>query len=227
MSALIKATGISHTFRQGGIEHTVLRSVDLSLCSGEVLFVMGPSGSGKTTLLHIIGCLMQPTRGDLKVCNKNVRFLDDEQLTDLRLKHFGFVFQGNALCSALTAIENVMVPLALLGKSAREARDKARDLLTSVGLNARSEALPGSLSGGEKQRVSIARALAGDPAFLLADEPTSALDSENGPLIVQILRDLAHEQNRGVVIVTHDPRILSFADRVLFVQDGEVFDKKG
>lgn len=188
---------------------------------------MGPSGSGKTTLLHIIGCLMQPTRGDLKVCDKNVRFLDDEQLTDLRLKHFGFVFQGNALCSALTAIENVMVPLALLGKSAREARDKARDLLTSVGLNARSEALPGSLSGGEKQRVSIARALAGDPAFLLADEPTSALDSENGPLIVQILRDLAHEQNRGVVIVTHDPRILSFADRVLFVQDGEVFDKKG
>lgn len=226
MRDIVRAKAISHVFREGAVENAVLHSVDLCLHSGELLFVMGPSGSGKTTLLHILGCLLRPTAGELEVCNENARSLDDEALCKLRLKHFGFLFQANALCSSLTATENVMVSLSLSGKSAKESREKARNLLSAVGLASRCDALPGMLSGGEKQRVSIARALAGDPALLLADEPTSALDSENGATTVRLLQKLAHEQNRGVVVVTHDPRILSFADRVLFVQDGRVFDQQ-
>ena len=219
---VIVASGITHTFGSGPTAFTALRSIGLEVFRGEVLLLMGPSGSGKTTLVHILGCLLRPTEGTVALHGDAVGSLGDDALGALRLRNFGFVFQAHNLFPMLTAIENVMVALDLMGVAARPARVRARELLEQVGLHDRLDAYPNVLSGGQKQRVAIARALAGDPEILMADEPTAALDAENGLKAMDLFCMLAHRQRRAVVIVTHDPRIVHLADRIVHIEDGRI-----
>jgi putative ABC transport system ATP-binding protein len=222
MDPVVVAAGVTHTFGSGPTAFTALRAVDFEIRKGEVLLLMGPSGSGKTTLLHILGCLLRPTAGTVTLEGAPTGSLNEDQLGELRLKHFGFVFQAYNLFPVLTATENVMVALDLMGVSGHAARGRARELLTLVGLSSRLDAYPSELSSGQKQRVAIARALAGDPQILMADEPTAALDAENGLKAMELFRMLAHRQGRAVVIVTHDPRIVHLADRIVRIEDGRI-----
>lgn len=223
---IIAASGVTHTFGAGETATTVLRGVDLEVHSGDVLLLAGPSGSGKTTLLHVLGCLLSPTSGTIMLEGASTSGLDEEELAKLRLNHFGFVFQAYNLFPVLTATENVMVTLDLLGVSKRESRCRSRELLAMVGLRDRLNAYPSELSGGQKQRVAIARALASNPQVLMADEPTAALDAENGMRAMELFRMLAHHQNRAVVIVTHDPRILHLSDRIVHIEDGRITEHR-
>jgi putative ABC transport system ATP-binding protein len=219
---VIVASGITQTFGSGPTAFTALRSVGLEVFPGEVLLLMGPSGSGKTTLVHILGCLLRPTEGAVALHGKKIGSLSDDALGELRLRHFGFVFQAYNLFPMLSATENVMVALDLMGIGSRAARNRARELLALVGLQHRLDAYPNELSSGQKQRVAIARALAGDPEILMADEPTAALDAENGLKAMELFCMLAHRQERAVVIVTHDPRIVHLADRIVHIEDGRI-----
>jgi putative ABC transport system ATP-binding protein len=219
---VIIASDITQTFGSGPTAFTALRSVGLEVFPGEVLLLMGPSGSGKTTLVHILGCLLRPTEGAVVLHGKTVGSLSDDKLGALRLRHFGFIFQAYNLFPMLTATENVMVALDLMGIGSRDARNRARELLALVGLQHRLDAYPNELSSGQKQRVAIARALAGDPEILMADEPTAALDAENGLKAMELFCMLAHRQGRAVVIVTHDPRIVHLADRIVHIEDGRI-----
>ncbi|MGA8170972.1 MAG: ABC transporter ATP-binding protein [Methylocystis sp.] len=203
---------------------TVLQDVDIDIYASEVLLLIGPSGSGKTTLLHILGRLLHPMHGVVELHGKPTAFLDADELAMQRLKHFGFVFQAYNLFPVLTAAENVMVALDLLGASKRVAKDRARELLEVVGLGDRLDAYPSHLSSGQRQRVAIARALAGDPEILMADEPTAALDAENGLKAMELFRTLARERRCAVVIVTHDPRTQRFADRIVHLEDGRIVE---
>jgi putative ABC transport system ATP-binding protein len=219
---VIRAIGVSHVFGKGETAFSALRAIDLEVRRGEVLLLMGPSGSGKTTLLHILSGLLRPTSGSVLLHGQTIDRLDEEQLGALRLRHFGFVFQSYNLFPVLTATENVLVAFDLLRADLKQGRARARELLTNVGLGLRLDAFPSELSSGQKQRVAIARALAGDPQILMADEPTAALDAENGLKAMELFHRLAHEQGRAVVIVTHDPRILAFADRIVRIEDGRI-----
>lgn len=219
---VIVASGITHTFGSGPTAFTALRSVGLEVFAGEVLLLMGPSGSGKTTLVHILGCLLRPTEGAVALNGNAIVSLSDDELGALRLRNFGFVFQAYNLFPMLTATENVMVALDLMGVGSRAARVRARELLALVGLEKRLDAYPSELSSGQKQRVAIARALAGDPEILMCDEPTAALDAENGLKAMELFCMLAHRQRRAVVIVTHDPRIVHLADRIVHIEDGRI-----
>jgi putative ABC transport system ATP-binding protein len=219
---VIVASGITHTFGSGPTAFTALRSIGLEVFPGEVLLLMGPSGSGKTTLVHILGCLLRPTEGTVVLNGHVVGSLSDDALGTLRLRNFGFVFQAHNLFPMLTVTENVMVALDLMGVALPAARVRARELLEQVGLHDRLDAYPNALSGGQKQRVAIARALAGDPEILMADEPTAALDAENGLKAMELFCMLAHRQRRAVVIVSHDPRIVHLADRIVHIEDGRI-----
>ncbi len=210
------------TYGDGSTALIALDRVSLDVHAGEVLLITGPSGSGKTTLLQLLGCLRQPTRGVLRLQGRALATENEAALSRLRLQHFGFVFQGYNLFPTLTAWENVAVALDLKGVRGAAAEPRARVLLDAVGLAARADAYPATLSGGQKQRIAIARALAGDPAVILADEPTAALDSGAGAQIAGLLRALADQARRAVVIVTHDPRLLPFADRVVALEDGRM-----
>jgi putative ABC transport system ATP-binding protein len=224
---VVIASGITHTFGSGPTAFTALREIDLEIHTNEVLLLMGPSGSGKTTLLHILGCLLKPTSGAITVEGKSTQPLSEEQLAALRLQHFGFVFQAYNLFPVLTATENVMVTLDLLGVTKRAAQERAGDLLKLVGLGHRHDTYPSQLSSGQQQRVAIARALASDPPILMADEPTAALDAEAGLKATELFHMLAHRQRRAVVIVTHDPRIVHFADRMVHLEDGRIVQRPG
>lgn len=219
---VIVASGVGHTFGSGPTAFTALRSVGLEVFPGEVLLLMGPSGSGKTTLVHILGCLLRPTEGSVVLNGEATASLGEDALGALRLRNFGFVFQAYNLFPMLTVTENVMVALDLMGVRARDARVRARELLALVGLQNRLDAYPKELSSGQKQRVAIARALAGDPEILMADEPTAALDAENGLKAMELFCMLAHQQQRAVVIVTHDTRIVHLADRIVHIEDGRI-----
>jgi putative ABC transport system ATP-binding protein len=219
---VIAASGITHTFGSGPTAFTALRSIGLEVFPGEVLLLMGPSGSGKTTLVHILGCLLRPTEGTVALRGNIIGSLSDDALGALRLRNFGFVFQAYNLFPMLTATENVMVALDLMGINSPTARKRARELLVLVGLEHRLNAYPNEMSSGQKQRVAIARALAGDPEILIADEPTAALDAENGLKAMELFCMLAHGQGRAVVIVTHDPRIVRLADRIVRIEDGRI-----
>jgi putative ABC transport system ATP-binding protein len=218
----ISVRNVSHVFGSGETAFTALHAVDLDVRRGEILLLMGPSGSGKTTLLHILGGLLRPTSGSVRLNGQAIEQLDEEKLSALRLAHFGFVLQSYNLFPVLTATENVLVAFDLMRAPLREGRARARALLRSVGLADRLDAFPAELSGGQKQRVAIARALAGDPQFLLADEPTAALDADTGHKAMELFARLAHDQGRAVVIVTHDPRILPLADRIVHIEDGRI-----
>ncbi|MGD9656651.1 MAG: ABC transporter ATP-binding protein [Methylocystis sp.] len=225
MRAVISAAGVSHSFDTGPTPVTVLQNIDLDVYGGELLMLVGPSGSGKTTLLHILGRLLSPTTGVVTLYGANTQSLAEEELAALRLKYFGFIFQSYNLFPVLTATENVMVMLDLLGAPRKIAKDRACELLKSVGLGQRLDSYPSQLSSGQRQRVAIARALAGDPKIVMADEPTAALDSESGLRAIELLQMLAHQQERAVVVVTHDPRILQFADRVIHLEDGQISER--
>jgi putative ABC transport system ATP-binding protein len=221
---ILAAEGVSHSYHSGPSSCMVLKGVDVEIRAGEVLLLAGPSGSGKTTLLQILGCLLKPTAGRVFVGGKSTSALDLERLAALRLKYFGFVFQAYNLFPVLTATENVMVALDLLDVPRSAAQERARRLLTTVGLAERLDAYPAQLSGGQKQRVAIARALAAAPPVLMADEPTAALDAESGLKAMELFCTLAR-QRRAVVIVTHDPRIFHLADRIVHMEDGRILER--
>jgi len=191
---------------------------------GEVVLIMGPSGSGKTTLLSMMGALLKPTGGSIHLDGAAISELSESRLPDIRLRQFGFIFQDFNLLSALSVLENVAIVAELAGLKGPAAHEKARALLTDLGLGERLDFLPEKLSGGEKQRVAIARALINDPTLILADEPTANLDSKIGHEIMRLLRRMAKEQGRSVVIVSHDQRIRDIADRVLWLEDGAFRD---
>jgi putative ABC transport system ATP-binding protein len=216
----LEAIALHKVYREGPTTVHAVRGVSLTVQAGQLILLMGPSGSGKSSLLSMLGCILRPTDGELKVMGR--RIIWDERLLPLvRREHFGFIFQHFNLLSSLTAAENVAMTLRLKGQP-RGALPRAKAALAMVGLEHRWNFLPRDLSGGEKQRVAIARALIGNPPILLADEPTGNLDSTSGRVVVQLLKQVAVEQQRAVIVVTHDPRVVPFADEVLYLEDGVV-----
>jgi len=215
---------VNKIYGNGSTSVTAVNHVNLQVRSGEVILILGPSGSGKTTLLSIMGGLLRPTSGQVLADGQNVYELSDKELSRLRCRKIGFVFQSFNLLSFLTVQKNVEVALNLAGVGGRRARERAIELLRQVRLDHRLDFYPRDLSGGEKQRVSIARALANRPKVILADEPTGNLDSNSGRIVVEILTGLARQQGCGVLIVTHDSRIRDIADRVLYLVDGSLVE---
>ena len=221
----LRVRGLTKVYGHGPTEVAAVRDVDLDVAAGEVLLVMGPSGSGKTTLLLMLGALLRPTAGSITVTKRDGTTVDvaaepEKALPSLRARTFGFIFQDYALLDALTAIENIAVAANLAGTTGTTATDRALALLERVGLAHRAGARPLQLSGGEQQRVAVARALANDPPVLLADEPTANLDASRGRDLARLLRQLADDDQRCVVIVSHDDRLREVADRVLWLEDG-------
>ena len=227
MQTAISVRQLTKTYEEGAAGTPALRGIDLDVHPGELLMLMGPSGSGKTTLLSIMGCILTATSGSVRVAGKEVVGLREKELPALRLKHIGFVFQGFNLFPTLTAGENVELMLDLKRISGVKAKKRAEDLLEQVGLGNKYGSFPADMSGGQKQRVAIARALAGDPAIILADEPTAALDSHTGRNVMEMMSELAHKRGRAVVIVTHDSRVVSFADRIVRIEDGMIANSRG
>lgn len=220
--SVISVQDVSKTFGAGHTAVTAVDHVSLSVDAGDIVLVMGPSGSGKTTLLSMIGTLMSPTAGRIFISGRDTSTLGPAQLSRLRLKEFGFVFQTFNLLSALTAEENVMMPLITAGASRKEARAKARMALEQLELGHRLRNLPRDLSGGEKQRVAIARSLANDPQVILADEPTANLDAKTGQDVTLLLCETACWESRAVIIVSHDQRLRTAAKRVITIEDGRL-----
>jgi putative ABC transport system ATP-binding protein len=218
----IEAHGVVKEYGVGTTQVRALRGVDVTVERGEFLAIMGPSGSGKSTLLHILGALETPSAGTIAVAGSRYDGLDDKKLTTFRRDHIGFVFQFFNLLGSLTAVENVMVPALISGRHDAALTARAHSLLDHVGLRDRADHIPSELSGGEQQRVSIARALLLEPELLLADEPTGNLDSRAGAAVLRILRELSTTEGHTVVMVTHDPSAAAMADRVVFLRDGEI-----
>jgi putative ABC transport system ATP-binding protein len=219
---VLEARGVSKVFVEGSERVEVLRGVSLSVAAGEVVALEGPSGSGKTTLLSIMGCILTATEGEVTVAGERVDPSQPAQLRDVRRRSIGFVFQQYNLFPALTALENIEYALNVKGVGGRGAREEAAAVLTRVGMGDRLHFLPRDLSGGQKQRVAIARALAGSPPVILADEPTANLDTAVGTQVLELFRDLARSEARGLVIVTHDPKVRAVADRVVGIRDGRL-----
>jgi putative ABC transport system ATP-binding protein len=220
--ALIEARDLVKTYAEGEAAMRALDAVSIDVEAGELMLLVGPSGSGKTTLLSIVGCILRPSSGSLRLVGDEVTRLRERDLPVIRRERIGFVFQAFNLFPTLTALQNVALALDIKGVAGRTARDRAASLLDQVGLGSKLDAYPADLSGGQKQRVAIARALAGDPPIILADEPTAALDSHSGRTVMDVLQRLAHERNRAVVIVTHDNRMLGYADRTVKMEDGRI-----
>jgi putative ABC transport system ATP-binding protein len=227
MRKLLSLQNVSRIYGQGAGRVVALDNVSMEVWPGEVTLILGPSGSGKTTLLSILGCLLRPTRGRVLVNGSDASKLSDAELSGLRRGQIGYVFQSFNLLNFLTVRQNVEVVLNLNGACGAAARERAAALLRQVGLGNRLGFSPNKLSGGERQRVAIARALANDPALILADEPTGNLDSKTGRQVIDLLAKLARERSRGVVIVTHDTRILDAADRVFYLADGALGEYTG
>lgn len=218
----IEVIDVHKVYEEGSVKVHAVKGVNLSVNAGELALLMGPSGSGKTTLLSVMGCILKPTKGHVRITGEEISDWDENRLPLTRRKHIGFIFQHFNLLSALTALENVEVSLNLKGVKGKEAKEEARRLLEQVGLGDRCDFLPRDMSGGEKQRVSIARALAGNSHIILADEPTGNLDSQNGRMVIELLKSLADRENKSVVIVTHDNRITDLADKIYQMQDGVI-----
>ena len=220
--AVVEAIDVAKSLGEGAGRVQALKGVNLSLASGELMLLMGPSGSGKTTLLSILGCILSPTEGMVRICGHAASGLKAEQLARLRRDHIGFVFQSSHLFPTLTAADNVRLALDVRGEHSQRAVDQAKEALATVGLGHKVNSYPRELSGGEQQRVAIARAIVGNAAAILADEPTAALDSENGHSIMSVLAEIARSPSRGVLVVTHDTRILPFASRIVRIEDGRI-----
>lgn len=223
---VVEVMNVAKVLGSGAAQVAALKGVSLALNGGELTLLMGPSGSGKTTLLSILGCILTPTEGTVSVRGHSTESAGPEDLALLRREHVGFVFQSFHLFPTLTAADNVRLALDVRGEPSRSAKVRSREALAKVGLSHKVSAFPRELSGGEQQRVAIARAIVANPSIILADEPTAALDGENGRAIMTILAGIAKEQGRGVLIVTHDPRLLPFADRVVHIEDGLIVSEK-
>jgi putative ABC transport system ATP-binding protein len=223
---VLEAVDVVQFLGHGASRVEALKGVSLSLKGGELVLLMGPSGSGKTTLLSILGCLMTPTSGTVRIKGRSIADADPETLAGLRRDHIGFIFQSYHLFPTLTAEENVRLALDVRGQRSRRAVKAAREVLAMVGLAHKTKSFPLELSGGEQQRVAIARAIVGDTQAILADEPTGALDAKNGQAIMSLLAQIAKDQSRGVLVVTHDPRILPFADRIVRIEDGKIVSEE-
>lgn len=219
---LLRVEHVTKRYGSGPTAVTAVRDVSLSVAAGELVLIMGPSGSGKSTLLSMLGALLKPTDGTIRLDDVVISALDERQLPGIRLHRLGFIFQDFNLLAALTAQENVALVAQLAGVKASVARQKAIELLTRFGLAERLHHYPDQLSGGEKQRVAIARALVNGPTLILADEPTANLDSSVGQEVMRLLRNIAREQGRSVVAVSHDARVKEIADRVLWLADGRL-----
>ncbi|HMQ34817.1 MAG TPA: ABC transporter ATP-binding protein [Chloroflexaceae bacterium] len=222
---IVETRNLSKTYGAGEVAVTALRSVSMRVEPGAFVAVMGPSGCGKSTLLQLLGGLDRPSAGDVLIEGQALAGLGDDELTALRRRRIGFIFQTYNLIPVLSAVENAALPLVLDGVRPAEANVRAAAWLERVGLGDRLGHRPGQLSGGQQQRVAVARALVADPALVLADEPTGNLDSRAADAIAQLLRQVADTWGRSVLMVTHDPRIAAFADRIVFLKDGTIVEE--
>jgi len=218
--AIIEAANVSKVLGSGPSRVQALKDVSLILDSGKLTVLMGPSGSGKTTLLSILGCMLAPTDGTVRICDTFINGVRPDELAKIRRQHIGFVFQSYHLFGTLTVAENVLLALDVRGERGPRARERTEKVLASVGLTSKMASFPRELSGGEQQRVAIARAIVAEPSAILADEPTASLDAANGQAIMAILAAIARERGRAVLVVTHDARLFEFADRVVHIEDG-------
>lgn len=223
---VVKVDGIVKELGQGAAKVRALKGVSMTLNPGELTLLMGPSGSGKTTLLSILGCILTPTEGTITIAGERTEGLSPEGLADLRRRHVGFVFQSYNLFPTLNALENVRLALDVRGEKYADTVIKSETALREVGLAHRLRSFPGNMSGGEQQRVAVARALASRPSIILADEPTAALDSENGHAVMELLSEIARDESRAVLAVTHDPRTHQYADRIIQIEDGKIISDK-
>jgi len=223
---IIRTHALTKTFGSGRSAVHAVDDVSLEIDQGEIALVMGPSGSGKTTLLSMLGTLLRPTSGHIFLESTELTALPESRLPDLRARRIGFIFQAFNLLDALTVEENILLPARLAPGGIAAARERGRTLVGRLGLSNRARAYPGTLSGGEKQRVAIARALINQPPVILADEPTGNLDSKSGQEVLMILHDVARDEGCSVVLVTHDPRVEEVADRILWLADGKLRDRK-
>jgi putative ABC transport system ATP-binding protein len=226
IAPVIEAVDVVKRLGRGAGQVQALRGVTLNLAPGELTLLMGPSGSGKTTLLSILGCMLRPTSGTVSVCGETTRRAGHGKLARLRRDHVGFVFQSYHLFPTLSALDNVRLALDVRGEQGEPAIARARDMLETVGLSHRKNAFPHAMSGGEQQRVAIARAIVGNPSVILADEPTGALDTENGRAVMSVLANIARDPSRGVLVVTHDPRVMPFANRIIYIEDGRIIGEE-
>jgi putative ABC transport system ATP-binding protein len=220
-AALIRVRGVTKRFGSAEQETAVLMGIDLEVRAGELTLLMGPSGSGKTTLVSILAGLLRPSTGDVDLCGARISALDEAAVSQVRRQHVGFIFQTYNLFPALSALENVALGYRLRGQSVAQARTNARAALVSVGLEARIGYLPAKLSSGQKQRVAVARALAGNPAIVLGDEPTAALDGPSAMGVMELLRERVTPQT-AVLVVTHDHRLERYAHRTITMEDGVI-----
>jgi putative ABC transport system ATP-binding protein len=219
---ILQAVDVVKFLGRGAGRVEALKGVSIALAGGELTLLMGPSGSGKTTLLSILGCMLTPTSGTVRVVGRSTAGAEPEDLAKFRREHIGFVFQSYHLFPTLTAFDNVRLALDVRGEAARTAKAKVKEAMAVVGLAHKVRSYPQELSGGEQQRVAIARAIVGNPSALLADEPTAALDSANGQSIMTVLAQIATNPARGVLVVAHDPRIIPFANRIIRIEDGRI-----
>jgi putative ABC transport system ATP-binding protein len=219
-TTVLQANNIVKDLGAGAGRVRALKGVSLSLKAGELTLLMGPSGSGKTTLLSILGCILTPTSGNVVLGEQDLDGFGPEQLAAVRRRHIGFIFQSYNLFPTLSAMENVLLALDVRGGKKPETLVRAEQALRDVGLGHRLRSYPRNMSGGEQQRVAVARALAGAPSVILADEPTAALDSENGQAVMALLQEIAKDKSRAVLAVTHDSRTIPFADRIVRIEDG-------
>jgi lipoprotein-releasing system ATP-binding protein len=222
----LSATGLIKRFQQGSGFVEILHGIDMQLKEGEIVAILGPSGAGKSTLLHILGLMEQPTAGTLKIQGGEVQKLSDKERARLRNEYIGFLFQFHHLLPELNVLENVMLPQRILGVSEREAAAQAAMLLDTLGLRTHLYKRPSALSGGEQQRVSLARAVVNEPAIILADEPTGNLDRETGETVLKLLWEEARRRNATTVIVTHQEEIAERADRWIRLRDGRIESEK-
>lgn len=220
MNQLISAENVSKSFGSGHTQITAVRDLNLKVSASELVMIMGPSGSGKTTLLSMLGTLLQPSQGIIQIDGQRIDGLAETHLSTIRGQKIGFIFQAFNLLEALTVEENIIFPSRLVSISEHTAKKRAHDLMERLKLVPRRHALPSTLSGGEKQRTAIARALINNPPIILADEPTGNLDSQSGQEVMMVLHDIAKDEGRAVIMVTHDPRVEDIANRVLWLEDG-------
>ncbi len=225
MTAMLEFDDVVKSYGNGTTEVRALRGVTLSVAPGEFVAVMGPSGCGKSTLLHLAGALETPSAGTIHVGGRNLASLDLAGRSEMRRRDVGFVFQRLNLIPALTAIENVTLPLELAGEPARSARPRAIEALEAMGLYEQLDRYPDDFSGGQQQRIAIARAVVGERQLLLADEPTGSLDTASGDEVIELIAGLPAQRGTAVVLVTHEPRFASWADRVIFLRDGRIVDE--